>query len=63
MAAWLAASSRGEFHDQAVANCIVIRAPLMGHYDTPCGRPAGLSAARGLAALRSYLVFLVTINS
>jgi hypothetical protein len=66
-----------DFHDQADAEWIVIRGPLKslndkwkvirrslwGHNDTPCGRlaPAGLLAARGLAARRVHLVFSVTI--
>jgi hypothetical protein len=29
----------GEFHVQADADWIVIRVPLRGHDDTPCGRP------------------------
>jgi hypothetical protein len=41
----------GKFHDQGDAKWIVIRQPLRGH-----------SAAPRLAALRAYLVFLVTIN-
>jgi hypothetical protein len=31
---------KGEFHDQADAEWMVIRGPLRGHNDTPCGRPA-----------------------
>jgi hypothetical protein len=45
----------GKFHDQGDAEWIVIRGQLRGHDDTPCRRP-GLSAARGLAALRVYMV-------
>jgi hypothetical protein len=29
----------GEFHHQADAEWIVIRGPLRGHNNTPCGRP------------------------
>jgi hypothetical protein len=29
----------GEFHDQGDAKWIVIRVPLKGHNDTPCGWP------------------------
>jgi hypothetical protein len=38
---------------------IVIREGLRGYNDTPCGRP-NLRVAMGLAALRAYLVVLVT---
>jgi hypothetical protein len=48
----------GEFHDPGDAKRIVIRRQLWGHNDTPFGQPTD----RGLAALRVYLVFLVTIN-
>jgi hypothetical protein len=56
--------STGEFHDQGDAKWIVIRGQLRGHNDTPLGSQptAGLSAARGLGAIRACLVFLVTIN-
>jgi hypothetical protein len=49
----------GEFHDQGDARWIVIRGQLRGYNDTPSGGqpPADLSATRGLAALRVYLVF------
>jgi hypothetical protein len=48
----------GELHDQGDAKWIVIREQLRDHNDMPFGRPpAGLSAA-----LKAYLVFLVTIN-
>jgi hypothetical protein len=30
---------KGEFHDQADADWIVIRRLLWGHNDMPCGRP------------------------
>jgi hypothetical protein len=49
----------GKFHDQGDAKWIVIRGQLWGLKDMP---PAGLSAARGLAAHRAYLVVSVTIN-
>jgi hypothetical protein len=56
--------ARGEFHDQGDAKWIVISGPSRNHNDMPFGRPtpAGLSAAWGLAALRAYLVLLVTID-
>jgi hypothetical protein len=48
----------GKFHDQADARWIEIRGQLRGHNDTPFGRstPSRPMAARGLAALRAYLV-------
>jgi hypothetical protein len=57
-------SAAGEFHDQADAKWIVIRSPLWVIMISPAGgQPhSGLSAAPGLAALRAYFVFLVTIN-
>jgi hypothetical protein len=53
-------SAQGEFHDEGEAKWIVIRGQLIGHINTPCGRPtlAGLSAAWGLAARSGYLVVL-----
>jgi hypothetical protein len=58
----------GDFHDQADAEWIVFRGQLRGHIDTPCGRPTGwlqpptgLSATQGLATLRAYFVFSVTL--
>jgi hypothetical protein len=55
---------RREFHDQGDAKWIVIRRQLKGHNDMPMGGqpPAGLSATWKFAALKAYLVFLVTIN-
>jgi hypothetical protein len=55
----------GKFHDQEDAKWIVIRGQLWGHNDMPIrpsgGQlPAGLSAARGLAALRAYFVVSVS---
>jgi hypothetical protein len=50
--------SKGGFHDQEDAELIAIKGPLMSH-DITLG---GLSAGRGLAALRTYFMFLVTIN-
>jgi hypothetical protein len=47
----------GDFHDRADAKWIVIRGPLRGHNDMPCGRPTP-----GLAALRAYLVLLSITN-
>jgi hypothetical protein len=46
------------------AYCIVIRGLLRGYNDMPFGQPTptGISAARGLAILRAYLVCSVTIN-
>jgi hypothetical protein len=48
----------GEFDNQGDTKWIVIRGLLRVHKDTPFGwlTPAGLLAARGLAALRAYLV-------
>jgi hypothetical protein len=50
--------SVGEFHDQGDARRIVIRTSLWGHNDKPFRQPtpSGLSATRGLAALRMHLV-------
>jgi hypothetical protein len=57
----VADSDLGEFHDQAGPEWIVIGGPFRGH-NYMGGQPlAGLSAARRLAALRAYLVVLVTI--
>jgi hypothetical protein len=59
-------SAAGGCYDWADAELIVIRGPLKGPNDTPFGRPtpalANLSAARGLATLRVYWVFSVTID-
>jgi hypothetical protein len=59
----------GKFHEQADAKWMVVRGPQGVIIICPeggqplVGQPlVGLSAARGLAALRAYLVFLVTIN-
>jgi hypothetical protein len=54
----------GGSHDEADAEWIVIRRPFRSHNDAPLGRQplAGLSAARGLATLKAYLVILVTLN-
>jgi hypothetical protein len=51
-----------EFHDQADAKWIVIRRPFRLVTMHPTGKqpPAGLLAARGLAAHKKYLAFLVT---
>jgi hypothetical protein len=53
----------GEFHDQGDAKWRLIKRQLRGHNDTPFGRPTpGWPIGRpGLAALRAYLVFLVSI--
>jgi hypothetical protein len=54
----------GKFHDQGDAKRIVIRGQLRGHNNTALreANPAGLSATRGLAARRAYLVVSFTIN-
>jgi hypothetical protein len=55
----------GEFQDQVDAEWIVIRGQLRGHNDKPFGRPTpGRPIGRpgALAALRAYLLVLVTIN-
>jgi hypothetical protein len=44
------------------AKWIVIKGAVKGVIRYTFWAPAGLSAARGLAALRAYLVFLVTNN-
>jgi hypothetical protein len=46
----------GIFHDQGDAEWIVIRGQLKGNQPQPAYRSIGLSAARGLAPLRAYLV-------
>jgi hypothetical protein len=58
-------NSGSEFHDQADANWIVIRGPLRGHNDTPCGRPTPGRpvGCLGAAALKAYFVFSITINT
>jgi hypothetical protein len=62
-----ASFSNGEFHDQADAKWILISGQLRDHNDTPYvptggEPPAGLSAARGLATLSTYLAFSVTVD-
>ena len=58
----------GEFQDQGDGEWIVNRGLLRGHNGTPFGLPArgqppaGLLADRGLATLRVYLAFSITIN-
>jgi hypothetical protein len=52
-------------HDQADAEWMVIRGPLKGAITIrpEGGRPpAGRQAGRGLAIVRAYLMFLITIN-
>jgi hypothetical protein len=48
---------KGEFHDQADANWIVIRGLLRGYNVCPAG-----SQLPGLVNLKAYLVFSVPIN-
>ena len=54
----------GVFHDQGDTKWIVIKGQLRGYNDTVFGRPPpGRPIGRpGLAALRAYLMFLVTVN-
>jgi hypothetical protein len=57
-------SVSGNILDQGGAKWIVNRGLLRGHNDTPCRRPTPdrPAAARGLAALREYLLFSVIIS-
>jgi hypothetical protein len=56
--------AKGRSHDQADAEWIVTRGPIRGHNDTPFGQPTPSwpIGYLGLANLRAYLVFSVTIN-